>query len=127
MEEITESPPSPPDSIDIPKTKRKMKQYPRTEGQQKSLLLARQKLKEKIDRVKEQKMIEQEMKRKEIEEKVIKKAIAIKKKEIKKRAILEDISDDETETEKIKELVKKIEKKKEVIKPDPLKVSFKFV
>ena len=38
------------------------------------------------------------------EEKIVKKAIAIKKKQIKKNAVLDEISDDETPLEKIKEI-----------------------
>ena len=46
--------------------------------------------------------------RKVIEEKLIKKAISIKKKQIKKQAVLEEISDDETPIEKVKEIAEKI-------------------
>lgn len=42
--------------------------------------------------------------KKRIEEKIVKKAIAIKKKEIKRQAALDEISDDETPIEKIKEI-----------------------
>jgi hypothetical protein len=38
------------------------------------------------------------------EEKIVKKAIAIKKKQIKKNAVLDEISDDDTPLEKIKEV-----------------------
>lgn len=49
-----------------------------------------------------------EEERKLIEEKLIKKAISIKKKQIKKQAVLEEISDDETPIEKVKEIAEKI-------------------
>jgi hypothetical protein len=42
--------------------------------------------------------------RKIAEEKIVKKAIAIKKKEIKKQAVLDEISDDDTPIQKIKEI-----------------------
>jgi hypothetical protein len=40
-----------------------------------------------------------------LEEKLVKKAIALKKKQIKKQALLDEISDDETPIEKIKQIV----------------------
>ena len=45
-----------------------------------------------------------EEERKIIEEKLIKKAISLKKKQIKKQAVLDEVSDDETPIEKIKEI-----------------------
>ena len=63
--------------------------------------------------------------------KIIKKAISLKKKEIKKKAILEEISSDSTEDEKIKKIVKKLNKKKEkeiqIQKPEPEESKFKFI
>lgn len=44
--------------------------------------------------------------RKKAEDKIIKKAISLKKKEIKKQAILDEISDDDTPIQKIKEIAK---------------------
>ena len=43
-----------------------------------------------------------------LENKIVKKAISIKKRQIKKEAALDDISDDETTMEKIKQIAKKI-------------------
>ena len=43
-----------------------------------------------------------------LEAKIVKKAISIKKKQIKKEAALDEISDDETPIQKIKEIAKKI-------------------
>ena len=43
-----------------------------------------------------------------LEQKIVKKAISIKKKQIKKEAALDEISDDETPMEKIKQIAKKI-------------------
>ena len=42
-----------------------------------------------------------------LEQKVVRKAISIKKKQIKKEAVLEEISDDETPIQKVKEIAKK--------------------
>ena len=42
-----------------------------------------------------------------MQDKVVKKAISIKKKQIKKEALLDEISDDETPIQKIKEIAKK--------------------
>lgn len=55
---------------------------------------------------KEQQEQEALIKKKELEDKIISKAISIKKKEIKRKAILEEISDDETSVETIKKIVK---------------------
>ena len=43
-----------------------------------------------------------------LEQKIVKKAISIKNKQIKKEAALDEISDDETPMEKIKQIAKKI-------------------
>ena len=43
-----------------------------------------------------------------LEAKIVKKAISIKKKQIKKEAALDEISDDETPIQKIKQIAKKI-------------------
>ena len=43
----------------------------------------------------------------EIKDKIVKKAIAIKKRQIKKEAILDEIEDDDTPIEKVKEIMKK--------------------
>jgi hypothetical protein len=58
-----------------------------------------------LKRKEEQKKKEDE-ERKIIEAKLVKKAISIKKKEIKKQALLDEISDDDTPIEKIKEIAK---------------------
>ena len=43
-----------------------------------------------------------------MEEKLVKKAIALKKKQIRKQALLDEISDDETPIQKIKQITEKI-------------------
>jgi len=64
--------------------------------------------------------------KKALEEKVVKKAISIKKKQIKKQSALDEISDDDTPIEKIKEVAKKIAPApvKQIEKP---KITFRFV
>lgn len=55
---------------------------------------------------KEEAMRIAEEERKKLEAKIVRKAISIKKKEIKKQSALDEISDDETPIQKIKEAVK---------------------
>lgn len=72
-----------------------------------------------------------EEERKLIESKLIKKAIALKKKQIKKQAVIDEISDDDTPIEKIKEIATKQTDhkadasvpKEVLIKPIPLRPS----
>ena len=89
-----------------------------SEKQLNVLALAREKLKEKTKERQIQKKLEQEAIEDEVqkrlneyktglEQKVVRKAISIKKKQIKKEAVLEEISDDETPIQKIKEIAKK--------------------
>jgi type II secretory pathway component PulC len=61
---------------------------------------------------KEKKAQEDMIRKKEIEEKIVKKAVAIKKREIKQKAILEEISDDDTPIEEIKKIASKVQVKK---------------
>ena len=61
--------------------------------------------------------------KKALEEKVVKKAISIKKKQIKKQSALDEISDDDTPIEKVKEVAKTI---KPVAPVKPV-VAFKFI
>ena len=88
------------------------------ERQLEVLANARAKLAEKnkeklIKKRLEQQAIEDEVQRRlneykeDLEDKIVKKAISIKKKQIKKEAILDEISDDETPIQKIKEIAKK--------------------
>ena len=55
-------------------------------------------------RRKEEAQRKAEEERKIMEAKIVKKAISIKKKEIKKQAVLDEISDDDTPIQKIKEI-----------------------
>lgn len=78
------------------------------------------KKKKAADRAAEAKRLA-EYDKKALEEKVVKKAISIKKKQIKKQSALDEISDDDTPIEKVKEVAKTI---KPVAKPQP---AYKFI
>ena len=54
--------------------------------------------------------------RKVLEEKLVKKAISLKKKQIKQQAVLDDISDDDTDMVEIEKIVKKLPAKKSIVK-----------
>jgi len=99
---------------------------PRTEAQKAVLAEGRKKGREtlnaknaqaKAEKEAYQKRLEEQEKEliqyreREFEEKLIKKAIATKKKQIKRDAVLDEVSDDETPIEKVKELQKKVPKK----------------
>ena len=106
------------ETIPLEATKTIKKKKVLSERQLEILSNARAKLaernKERIAQKKlEQQAIEDEVQRRldeyktGIEQKIVKKAVSIKKKQIKKEALLEEISDDETPMEKIKEIAKK--------------------
>ena len=106
------------ETIPLEATKTIKKKKVLSERQIEVLSNARAKLaeknKERIAQKKlEQQAIEDEVQRRldeyktGIEQKIVKKAVSIKKKQIKKEALLEEISDDETPMEKIKEIAKK--------------------
>ena len=106
------------ETIPLEATKTIKKKKVLSERQLEVLSNARAKLaernKERIAQKKlEQQAIEDEVQRRldeyktGIEQKIVKKAVSIKKKQIKKEALLEEISDDETPIQKIKEIAKK--------------------
>ena len=106
------------ETIPLEATKTIKKKRVLSEKQLNVLALAREKLKEKTKERQIQKRLEQEAIEDEVqkrlneyktglEQKVVRKAISIKKKQIKKEAVLEEISDDETPIQKIKEIAKK--------------------
>ena len=106
------------ETIPLEATKTIKKKKVLSERQLEVLSNARAKLaernKERIAHKKlEQQAIEDEVQRRldeyktGIEQKIVKKAVSIKKKQIKKEALLEEISDDETPIQKIKEIAKK--------------------
>ena len=99
------------------------------------LRVAREKLAIKQKEKQIQKRLEQEAMEEEVqkrlsqykeglEQKIVKKAISIKKKQIIKEAALDEISDDETPMEKIKQIAKK---KKQLIPPVDDKPKYIFV
>ena len=61
-----------------------------------------------------------EEERKVIEEKVVKKAISVKKKQIKKQAVLDEISDDDTDMVEIQKIAKKLPATRSVVKSKEL-------
>lgn len=102
-----------------PKQKRE-----RTDGQKRAFEKARAQAHHNAQlRLQEKAKLAEQM-TKEYEEKILKKAISIKKKEIKEKAKLEQISDDETPMEKIKQISSKLENKKLEQKPEP---KYKFI
>ena len=90
---------------------------PRTQKQIEAFQKVRDKKMENAKKRQDEKKLKDEEDRKELEAKIIKKAVAIKKKQIKKQVILEEISDDETPIEVIKQLKKSIPKP--IDKPKP--------
>ena len=112
--------------IEKPKVKRE-----RTDKQKEAFIKAREKMMANAELRKLERAKNAEKQKQDLEEKIIKKAILLKKKEIKKKAILEEISSDSTEDEKIKKIVKKLNKKKEkeiqIQKPEPEESKFKFI
>ena len=110
---------------DEPETIVKAKK-PRTEAQMKAFEKAKEKARINAEKRKEERELAAEQERKAIEEKLVKKAISVKKKQIKKQAILDEISDDETELVEIEKIVKKLPAKKvsfnkEVVEVEKLK------
>ena len=105
----------------------------RSEKQKEAFTKAREKMLVNLQSRKEKEAEDAVIRKREIEEKIVKKAIAIKKKEIKQKAILEQISDDETPIEEVKKIAKKIVAKKApqpVVEPEkPLTIfeKYKFV
>ena len=93
----TDSEPDNPDSITRAKKSRTPKQLEAFE-KAKAIRDANT-----LKRKEEAKLIA-EQERKMIEEKLVKKAISIKKKQIKKQSIIDEMSDDDTPIEKIKEI-----------------------
>lgn len=54
----------------------------------------------------EERALQEAQNKKELEDKIVKKAISIKKKQILKQKVLDEVSDDETPIEEVKEIVK---------------------
>ena len=122
------------EALEAPKAIPKKKRVPSAK-QLEVLKLARDKLaiKQKEKQVKkrlEQEAMEEEVQKRlsqykeGLEQKIVKKAISIKKKQIIKEAALDEISDDETPMEAIKQIVKK---KKQPVPPVEEKPKYIFV
>ena len=122
------------EALEAPKATPKKKRVP-SEKQLEVLRVAREKLaiKQKEKQVKkrlEQEAMEEEVQKRlsqykeGLEQKIVKKAISIKKKQIIKEAALDEISDDETPMEAIKQIVKK---KKQPVPPVEDKPKYIFV
>jgi hypothetical protein len=92
----------------ITKPKKKL-----TEKQLEALKKGQQTRDENARKRKEEAMRIAEEEKKKLEAKIVRKAISIKKKEIKKQSALDEISDDETPIQKIKEVVKQGTNEKE--------------
>ena len=86
-----------------------------TEKQLEALKKGQRKRNDNREKNRLEKEKKEEEERKILEEKLIKKAIAVKKKQIKKQALLDEISDDETPIEKVKQIAET--KGKEITKP----------
>jgi len=79
-----------------------------TEKQLEALKKGQEKRNENRIKNKLEKEKKEEEERKILEEKLVKKAIAVKKKQIKKQALLDEISDDDTPIQKVKQIAEKI-------------------
>ena len=83
---------------------------PRTPKQIEAFKKVRDKKMENAKMRQDEKKTQEEADKKELEAKIIKKAVALKKKQIKKQVVLEEISDDETPIEVIKQMKKSLPK-----------------
>jgi hypothetical protein len=124
-----QSPPVTEDAVEEPITKPKKKL---TEKQLEVLRKGQQKRDENARMRAELRARQEADEQKLKEEKIVKKAIAIKKKQIKKNAVLDEISDDDTPLEKIKEIAVKENKgtdgslRNPPLKEEPPKKLFHF-
>jgi hypothetical protein len=110
---ITPEPVEEVTTLQAPKKKRipteKQLEVLRKARESNQMRLKEQQVKKKLEEQEIEKEVGRRLEeyRKSLEDRVLKKAISIKKKEIKRQAVLEDISDDETPIEKIKEISRK--------------------
>ena len=103
----------------IPESKPGLKRE-RTAKQIEAFNKAREKMVMNASQRKQSKEELEIQRKKDLEETIVKKAIAIKKKEIKKKAVLEEISDDETPIEDIEKMKKNFPKRDGNEKPAPV-------
>jgi len=107
-----------PSEDDTPITKPKR---PLSEKQYEALKKGQQKRDENREQKKAIQKQKEDEERKLIEEKLVKKAISIKKKQIKKQAVLDEISDDDTPIQKVKEIAEKPSQKNPIVEKPPAK------
>lgn len=101
---------------------------PRTPAQMDAFNKAKEKARINAEERKKQREIEESKRKADEEALIVKKAIAIKKKEIKRKAVLEQVSDDETPLEQIKQVSKTISKPVESTpKPKTIFEKYKFI
>lgn len=84
---------------------------PRTAAQLAVFERARETAKINAEKRKAERDAKADEERKAVEEKLVKKAISVKKKQIKQQAILDEISDDETDLVEIEKIVKRLPSK----------------
>ena len=113
----------PDETITAVKPKQKK---PRTEAQMKTFEKARATAALNAETRKAERDVRAEEERKLMEEKIVKKAISLKKKQIKQQAVLDEISDDDTPIEKIKEIVKKLPHKTKIEEPKKEPPKYRF-
>ena len=105
------------DKVKAPKLDKRTKgAYERTEAQKAATERLKVAAALRIERIRKEKAEQEEANKKAFEEKVVQKAIAVKKKQLK-QAMLDEISDDDTPMEEIKQIVK--QKKAMPPKPKP--------
>lgn len=83
------------------------KQYVRSEKQKEVTNRMREKLTSFQEQQRKEKEEKQAAEKKRKEDKIVAKALSIKKKQIKKEAVLDEVSDDDSDIEEIKEIVRK--------------------
>lgn len=95
-----------------PVTKQKK---PRSEAQLKVFERAKETARINAEKRKAEREVAAEQERKLLEEKLVKKAISVKKKQIKAQAVLDEISDDDTDMVEIEKIAKKLPGKKAAV------------
>jgi hypothetical protein len=100
---------------------------PRTPAQMEAFNKAKEKAKINAEERKKQREIEEAKRKAEEEALIVKKAIAIKKKEVKRKAVLEQVPDDDTPLEQIKQITKANTKPVEPPKPKTIFERYKFI
>ncbi len=107
------------DEIEVPIKDQQVKQKrPQTEKQKEATRYMRERLKQANDERKQKKTMEEQQKKAEIEKKIVDKAKKIRVKQLKKEAILNEISDDDSLSDKsVKSLKVILQEKKRAQTP----------